>query len=120
MQEVIIFNKVNSVFNYSGAEIARRSGLHRSLISRFLTGKTDISFSNFLTIVRSMPLEFQEAYWDELLGIKSAQALRSTRIPWTDLIAKASMSEIEEILNAIADRWAQLRKAKEQEVSVTR
>jgi len=120
MQAAIIFNKVNEAFNYSGSEIARMSGLSRSVVCRFLTAKRDISLSNFLTIVRSMPLEFQEAYWDELLGIKSAQALRSTRIPWTDLIAKASYSEIEEILNAIADRWAQLRKAKEQEVSVTR
>jgi site-specific recombinase XerD len=42
-EEVTIFNKINELsdFNYSGAQIASWSGLEKSLISRFLNGKSD-------------------------------------------------------------------------------
>lgn len=113
-QEVIIFNKVNERpgFNYSGAQIASWSGLDKSLISRFLNGKTDISASKFLQLIRSMPTPFQQAYWAELLGLDEKQGGS-----WRSLICQASTADIEEILNAIADRWAELGKSKDKELA---
>jgi hypothetical protein len=113
--EVTIFNKVNRrlEFNYSGAQIAKWSGLETSLISRFLNGKSDISVSKFLQLIRSMPPEFQQAYWSELLEIETKPEELGS---WRSLIARASYEEVEEILNAVADRWAGLGKAKEREL----
>jgi transcriptional regulator with XRE-family HTH domain len=109
-EEVTIFNKINELsdFNYSGAQIASWSGLEKSLISRFLNGKSDISVGKFLQLIRSMPKPFQEAYWFELLGERGSFENRS----WRSLINQASTADIEEILNAIADRWAELTKEK--------
>ncbi len=110
--EVTIFNRVNERpdFNYSGTQIAKWSGLDKSLVSRFLNGKSDISASKFLQLIHSMPIPFQQAYWSELLRLNE-QPGKS----WRALISKASYADIEEILNAIADRWGELGKAKEKE-----
>lgn len=113
--EATIFNKVNSrlEFNYSGAQIAKWSGLETSLISRFLTGKSNISVSKFLQLIRSMPSEFQQAYWSELLEIETKP---SGSRSWDSLISQASYDDVEEILNAIAARWAGLGKANSREL----
>ena len=110
-KEATIFNKINSQagFCYSGAQIAKWSGLDKSLISRFLNGKTDISVSKFFQLISSMPTPFQEAYWAELLSLDYQD--RS----WRSLISKASCVDVEEILNALADRWTELGKVKEKE-----
>jgi hypothetical protein len=115
-QEVIIFNKVNEQlgFNYSGTQIASWSGLDKSLISRFVSGKTDISASKFLQLIRSMPTPFQQAYWAELLEPQELELQQGES--WQSLISAASTSDIEEILNAIALRWAELGKSKEKEL----
>lgn len=112
-EEVIIFNKVNERpdFNYSGVQIARWSGLDKSLVSRFLNGKSDISANKFLQLVRSMPLPFQDAYWSELLKIGARQEGN-----WQSAIARASYSEIQEILSAIAERWGKLSQPQEREL----
>lgn len=124
MLEATIFNRINkSSFNYTGAEIARLSGLDKSLISRFLNGKTEISATKFLQIIRSMPEDFQQQYWADLLGtnveVLSGRDAQG-HIPWSELIKQASYSEIEEILNAIADRWADLGKTKEEQLTLVR
>lgn len=120
-QEVIVFNKINSRtrFNYGCVEICRMSGLEKSQVSRFLNGKTELGVSKFFQLIRSMPKEFQEAYWEEVLSSRSVgEMLGCDRILWTELIAEASFTDIEEILNAITERWAGLRKAKEKEAVV--
>jgi hypothetical protein len=116
--EVTVFNKVNKAFNYSGVQIAQWSGLEPSLISRFLNGKSDISVSKFFRLIRSMPQEFQEAFWEQTLGLENErELLQSKRLPWSALISEASYGDIEEILNAIAVRWAELGKVKEKELA---
>ncbi len=120
-REVIVFNKINSRtrFNYGCVEICRMSGLEKSQVSRFLNGKTELGVSKFFQLIRSMPKEFQEAYWEEMLSSRSVgEMLGGDRILWTELIAEASFTDIEEILNAITERWAGLRKAKEKEALV--
>lgn len=110
-QEVIIFNKINSLpgFNYNGAQIAKWSGLDKSLVSRFLNGKTDISVSKFFQLIQSMPTPFQQAYWADVLNLEHEG--RS----WRSLISQASVADVEEILNTIAERWAELGKFQEKE-----
>ena len=118
--EVTIFNQINARpdFNYSGAQIAKWSGLEKSLISRFLNGKSDISLSKFLQLIRSMPSEFQQAYWSESLGVANvSQMLERERIPWTELIKQATHSDIEEILSALTERWGKLSKSQEKELA---
>jgi hypothetical protein len=117
--EVTIFNKVNEAFNYSGVQIAQWSGLEQSLISRFLNQKSEISVSKFFRLIRSMPQEFQEAFWAEMLSLENERELLSSpkRLPWSVLISEASTADIEEILNAIADRWAELGKSRDKELA---
>jgi hypothetical protein len=104
--EAEIFNKINqrSEFGYNGIQISSFTGLDKSLISRFLTGKTDISAGRFTSLIKSMPKAFQKAYWAEYLqGTQEQQDAT-----WSALISEASIADIQEILNAIAERWAEL------------
>jgi transcriptional regulator with XRE-family HTH domain len=112
MYEAQIFKKVNRTYGFSGAEISRMSGLDSGVISRFLSGKqNDMFLSRFLQLIRSIPKEFQEDYWEEFLGYKNVK-LTSERIPWTDLIKRADSNDLEEILKAISDRWTELTNKK--------
>ncbi len=99
---VTIFNKVNSYgeFSYSNKDIAGWSGFDPSKVSRFLNGRTNIPTSDFFKLLDCMPTRFQQCYWEALIGNKDKQ--------WRSLIAKASASEIQEILVAISERWAAL------------
>jgi hypothetical protein len=105
--EAEIFNKINQrpEFGYSGIQISTFSGLDKSLISRFLAGKTDISASRFTSLIKSMPRPFQKAYWAEIIGTQIQQ-----EATWSALISQASITDIEEILTAIAGRWAEREK----------
>ncbi len=113
-KEVIIFNKINGreEFGFSRREIADRSRLDASLISRFLNGKTDISVSKFFQLINSMPKSFQEAYWNETLNSNYVTDDNKTLLHWASLISEASYTDLQEILNAIALRWAELGKSK--------
>jgi hypothetical protein len=59
-----------------------------------------------------MPLPFQRAYWSELLAIEA-----KSEGSWELLISRASYSDLEAILNAIATRWAELGKPQERELA---
>ena len=111
-REVIIFNRINARddFGFSRREIADRSRLDPSLISRFLNGKTDISVSKFFQLINSMPKSFQEAYWDETLNANYVNENNKVILHWSSLISEASYTDIQEILNAIGLRWAELEK----------
>ena len=103
--EAEIFNKINQrpEFGYNGIQISSFTGLDKSLISRFLAGKTDISAGRFTVLIKSMPTTFQKAYWAEYL-----EGMQDQNVTWSVLISQASIADIQEILNAIADRWAEL------------
>jgi hypothetical protein len=107
-QEVLLFNKINSFpqFRYSVTQIAKWSNLDKSHVSRFLNGKNDMTVTKFFQLLRSMPNEFQQVYWSELLNLHRDKS-------WRSLILQASMSDIEEILNALAERWGELVKSRE-------
>ncbi len=113
IREVIVFNKVRSrpEFNYTGAQIVEWTGFDKSAVSRFLNGKTDLPISKFFQLLRSMPTPFQKAYWSELLELDYQD--RS----WRSLITRASSTDIQEILNALADRWAKSEKFKKEELA---
>ena len=113
-KEVIIFNKINGKeeFGFSRREIADRSRLDASLISRFLTGKTDISVSKFFQLINSMPKSFQEAYWYETLNSNYVTNDNKMLLHWASLISEASYTDLQEILNAMALRWEELGKSK--------
>jgi hypothetical protein len=102
--EAEIFNKINQrpEFGYNGVQISSFTGLDKSLISRFLAGKTDIAAGRFTALIKSMPRPFQKAYWAEYLQAEQQETT------WSALISDASIADIQEILNAIADRWAEL------------
>ncbi len=112
-KEVIIFNRINARddFGFSRKEIANRSRLDASLISRFLNGKTDISVSKFFQLINSMPKSFQEAYWKETLNANYVTENNKILLHWSSLISEASYTDLQEILNAIALRWGELGKS---------
>ncbi len=109
-KEILVFNRVNSLppFQYTGAEIARWSGLGTSQVSRFLNAKTDLSVSKFFQLIDSMPASFQKAYWSELLDLEDQEKT------WQSMISRASISDIEHILNSLAKRWTELMKSKKE------
>ena len=113
-REVIVFNKVlrRPEFNYTGAQIVEWTGFDKSAVSRFLNGKTDLPTSKFFSLISSMPTPFQQAYWAELLNLELEEQPKS----WQSLIWQASYADMEEIFNAIAERWAGLDKSKQQEL----
>jgi len=104
-----VFNSVleHREFRYSLKELANFSGLGTSQISRFLNSKTDLPVSKFFQLVNSMPIEFQNEYWAELL-----QQCDSHN-GWWSLISTATLSDIEEILRALSHRYSELKKEKE-------
>jgi hypothetical protein len=120
IREVTIFNKINSLpqFNFSGVEIFQMSGIEKSQISRFINGKIDLGTSKFFQLIRSMPPEFQQRYFQEALAmnIEVKELKKSDRIPWTEMIGSADYEDIEEILSALAARWLELGKAKQKEL----
>ncbi len=99
-EHVRVFNKVLSreEFRYPGTEMASWSGLSNSQISRFLNGKTDLPSSKFFHLLASMPPKFQRQYWAELLGLRNDR-------DWRSLVAVASVKDVEEILQAVAERY---------------
>ena len=113
IEEVTIFNKINERkgFGFTGAQIASWSGVDASQISRFLNGKTDISVSKFFKVISSMPESFQEAYWTEILNFHYVTKREKKEIHWSVLISEASYKDLQEILNAIGLRWAELEKS---------
>jgi transcriptional regulator with XRE-family HTH domain len=104
-----IFNSVleRREFRYSLKELSDFSGLGTSQLSRFLNSKTDLPVSKFFQLINSMPLEFQEEYWAELLQQSGSHQ------DWWSLISTASLSDIEEILRALSHRYSELKKGKE-------
>ena len=112
IKEVTIFNEINARegFGFTGAQIAKWSGINSSQISRFLNGKTDISVGKFFQVISSMPKSFQEAFWTETLNFHYVTKREKKEIHWSVLISEASYTDIQEILNAIGLRWAELEK----------
>jgi transcriptional regulator with XRE-family HTH domain len=104
-----VFNSVleRREFRYSLKELADLSGLGTSQLSRFLNSKTDIPVSKFFQLINSMPPEFQEEYWAELLQQRGSQQ------DWWSLISTATLSDIEEILRALSHRYSELKRGKE-------
>ncbi len=50
----------------SQAELASRSGLHRSNLCRFLAGETDVRMSSLLSLLAALGLDFKEYLQHEL------------------------------------------------------
>lgn len=50
----------------SQAELAEKSGLHRSNLCRFLAGETDIRMSSLMSLLSSLGLDFKEYLNSEL------------------------------------------------------
>lgn len=60
-----IFNslKNQSKFCYTNKQIADWTGFDPSKVSRFLTGKRDLTAGEFFYLLESMPEEFQQEFW---------------------------------------------------------
>ncbi len=108
-REASIFNEINSLpqFGFSQADIVRSSGLQKSFVSRFLSGR-DVYLKNFLQLINSMPEDFQQLYWRQILSDKVFQEPPKD---WRALIQSASIKDIAEILEAISDWWGDLVKS---------
>ena len=103
---VIIFNSLIEAYGYSKSQIARWSGLSRPMIIRFCSGE-NISTTYFFKLIRSMPIEFQEDFWSHVLSVEQTKEIELIRNPsWYTLISDASYTDIQEILQALANRWS--------------
>ena len=124
MREATIFNKINNrpEFGFTGADIARMSALDKSLLSRFLNERSDITLNKFSQLISSMPPAFQREFWKEFHTLADPTQFSEAEksIPWTELVSKATDKDLEEILNAIANRWTELRQRQERELANAR
>ena len=94
-------------YRYSLKELADFSGLGVSQLSRFLNDKSDLPVSKFFHLVQSMPFQFQQEYWTELLS------QNNSRQDWWSIISTASLGDIEEILRALSHRYSELKGSNE-------
>lgn len=67
-----VFNWVRSLpqFKYQNKQIAQWASLDETKLSRFLTGKTDLSSIDFFNLLESMPESFQELFWTKYDSVK--------------------------------------------------
>jgi hypothetical protein len=108
-RQVSVFKKINLEYGYSQHQIIEWSGVNRSVVSRFLSGDSDIGAGRFMDIIFSMPQTFQQKYWREL--IQMAPIPKGGDVSWKEFIYKSTPADIQEILDAIADRYTNLYEA---------
>lgn len=101
-KEILVFNKVNTQFNYSQAQIARWSGKDPSSVNRFIKGKSDLPTSEFIRLISCMPAEFQNEYWQELL--KELEVKVEFNNDWEEMITHATRNDLAKIFMAVARR----------------
>lgn len=101
-KEISVFNKVNSRFNYTQAQIARWWGKDPSGVNRFIKGKSDLPTSEFIRLIGSMPVDFQNSYWEEFL--RELEVKVDLNKDWEQIIAKATRNDLAEIFLAVARR----------------
>ncbi|MDJ0718282.1 MAG: hypothetical protein QNJ54_29325 [Prochloraceae cyanobacterium] len=101
-KEILVFNKVNSRFNYSQAQIARWWDKDPSGVNRFIKGKTDLPTSEFIRLISSMPVDFQNEYWKEFLEELEVKVDLTNN--WEEIIAKATRNDLAAIFLAVAKR----------------
>lgn len=82
---------------YSAKQMSVRSGVNESTLSRFLNGKQDLKAGDFFALLKSFPEEFQERFWIRFHRAKT---------DWRSQIMAASYDEVQEILEALTEKWA--------------
>jgi len=101
-KEILAFNKVNSHFNYTQAQIARWSGKDPSSVNRFIKGKSDLPTSEFIRLICCMPADFQNEYWQEFL--EELEVKVELNNDWEEIIAQATRNDLAKIFLAVARR----------------
>jgi transcriptional regulator with XRE-family HTH domain len=84
---------------YTAKQISIRSGVNESTLSRFLNGKQDLKAGDYFAVIKSFSEDFQERFWMRL-----HRAIAKT--DWRSQIMAANYDEIQEILEALTEKWA--------------
>lgn len=84
---------------YTARQISARSGVNESTLSRFLNGKQDLKAKDFFALMKAFPEGFQHRFW---LKFHRAEA----KTDWRSQIMAASYDEVQEILEALTEKWA--------------
>jgi hypothetical protein len=92
-----IFNQLLLAFDYSAKQVSEWTGIHESRLSRFRTGKLDLSAGEFFTLLAQMPQDFQDGFWSKIRNHDEPS--------WRTRILSASHSEVEEILKGLTEQW---------------
>lgn len=82
---------------YTAKQMSARSGVNESSLSRFLNEKQDLKAGDFFALVKSFPEDVQERFWIRFHRIKT---------DWRSQIMAASYDEVQEILDALSEKWA--------------
>lgn len=83
----------------SAKQISIRSGVNESTLSRFLNGKQDLKAGDYFAVIKSFSEDFQERFW---MRLHRATA----KTDWRSQIMAANYDEIQEILQALTEKWA--------------
>jgi hypothetical protein len=84
---------------YAAKQISARSGVNESTLSRFLNGKQDLKAGDYFAVIKSFSEDFQERFW---IRLRRATA----KTDWRSQIMAASYDEVQEILEALTQKWA--------------
>lgn len=122
-----VFNRVLEASKYLAKEVSDWTGIDKSKISRFRSGKLDLGAGEFFDLLERCPEDFQAAFWIEFRNAEKGKNWRSLvmeaapqeeetlrllvkRKGWGSLIASADHDDIVEILHLVADRWTVFQK----------
>lgn len=84
---------------YTARQMSARSGVNESTLSRFLNGRQDLKAKDFFALIKSFPEGFQQRFW---IRFHRAEA----KTDWRSQIMAANYDEVQEILEALTEKWA--------------
>lgn len=84
-------------FRYTNKQICAWSGFDESKLSRFLSGKRDLSASEFFYLLQCMPQDFQERFWSRFNPVSLCPRLE-------DAVAKMDAPTLANMVNLIGEQ----------------
>jgi hypothetical protein len=83
-------------FRYTNKQISAWCGFDESKLSRFLSGKRDLSASEFFHLLQCMPQDFQERFWSRFNPVSLMPHLE-------DVVAKMDALTLANLVNLIGE-----------------
>ncbi|MDJ0633723.1 MAG: hypothetical protein QNJ34_11100 [Xenococcaceae cyanobacterium MO_188.B29] len=112
------FDKTLKNFGINARRLSEQSGVSEKMISLFRNDRQRIYSDSFEKLLDALPIEARLYFLIQLSGDKLTALDKLTEADyveaeWKSLIFSASLTDIETILRALADRYGELKAKKE-------